>query len=262
MNSEIIRSSHNQLIKRIRSLGLRKHREAERAFIVEGRRIVEAAIDSGADLEAIVLADDADTELIELASASGAPWRIAERAIFDAVMETVTPQGIAAIVHAPTQHFPSNPNPLIVALDAVSDPGNVGTIIRTAAAAGADAVVIGSGSADPFSAKAIRSSMGAVLALPVLASGDAVDAALIEACPQRWLADGDGEANYSDPIWGGGAAIVIGSEARGSTEWGMRLATGRVSIPIQPAVESLNAAIAAAVLVFEAQRQRRSQSGT
>lgn len=256
MNSEIIRSSHNQLIKRIRSLGLRKHRETERAFVVDGRRIVETALDSGADIEAIVLADDADSDLIDLAVASGASWRLVERAIFDAVMETVTPQGIAAIVHMPLQHFPSTFDPLIVVLDAVSDPGNVGTIIRTAAAAGADAVVLGSGSADPFSGKATRASMGAVFAVPILTADRDVDAALIEACPHRWLADGSGEVAYSDPIWTGGAAIIIGSEARGATEWGVALATGRVSIPIQPVVESLNAAIAAAILVFEAQRQR------
>ncbi|MGH2551927.1 MAG: TrmH family RNA methyltransferase, partial [Thermomicrobiales bacterium] len=166
--NEIIRSSHNQLIKRIRSLGLRKHREAERAFVVEGRRIVETALESGADVEILLIADDADSALVELANASGAEWRLVERQIFDAAMDTVNPQGIAAIVGMADSVFPHRADPFVVMLDGVSDPGNVGTIIRTAAAAGVDALVVGPGSSDPYSPKAVRASMGSLFAIPIL----------------------------------------------------------------------------------------------
>lgn len=254
--NEVIRSSHNQLIKRIRSLGLRKHREAERAFVVEGRRIVETALDSGANVEMILIADDVDSSLMELGAVSGVEWRTVDRAIFDAAMDTVTPQGIAAIVHMADPAFPHRADPLVVVLDGVSDPGNVGTIIRTAAAAGADAVVIGPGSSDPYNPKAVRASMGAVLAIPILESNDTTLERLTQVCERRWLADGEGEASYSDPIWGGGVALIVGSEARGASEWGRSLATGRVRIPIEREVESLNASIAAGVIVFEARRQR------
>ena len=255
-SDEIIRSSHNPLIKRIRSLGLRKHREAERAFVIEGRRIVETALQMGSDIEMILVAADADASLIELASSSGTDWRVAERQIFDTAMDTVTPQGIAAIVRRDDVSFPEKRAPLIVALDGVSDPGNVGTIIRTAAAAGVDAMVIGSGSADPYGAKAVRASMGAILTIPVLASDNVIDDAVKRACVHRWLADGDGEHAYSDSIWEEGVALIVGSEARGASAWGIGLATGRVRIPIEPSVESLNASIAAGVILFEARRQR------
>jgi TrmH family RNA methyltransferase len=256
VSNEIIRSPHNQIIKRIRSLGLRKHREAERAFVVEGRRIVQTAIESGADVEMILVAEDADSALLELTNASGADWRLVERQIFDAVMDTVTPQGIAAIVGMADSVFPHRSNPFVVVLDGVSDPGNVGTIIRTAAAAGVDAVVIGPGSADPYSPKAIRSSMGSLLLISVLDANEAIVERLAEICSNRWLAEGDGDALYSDTIWEGGVALIVGSEARGASEWGSALATGRVRIPIAPEVESLNASIAAGVIVFEARRQR------
>jgi TrmH family RNA methyltransferase len=240
----------------MRSLGLRKHRETERAFVIDGRRIVETALQSGAEIEMIVVASDAGPSLASLAIESGAAWRIVDRPLFDSVMETTTPQGIAAIVRVNDTSFPERNEPLIVVLDGISDPGNVGTIIRTAAAAGADAVVVGSGSADPYGAKAARASMGAIFTIPVLTASETVDERLREACQRRWLADGDGEAAYSDSIWNAGVALIIGSEARGATEWGQGLATGRVRIPIDASVESLNASIAAGIIIFEARRQR------
>jgi TrmH family RNA methyltransferase len=253
---EIIRSSHNSLIKRIRSLGLRKYREAERAFVIDGRRIVETALQRGAAIEMIVVASDADPSLTSLAIESGADWRIVDRPLFDAVMETTTPQGIAAIARIADTAFPETAEPFVVVLDGINDPGNVGTIIRTAAAAGADAVVVGPGSADPYGAKAARATMGAIFSIPVLTASAGVDDRLRSACRRRWLADGDGEAAYSDLVWNGGVAVIIGSEARGATEWGLGLATGRVRIPIEASVESLNASIAAGIIIFEARRQR------
>lgn len=253
---EIIRSSHNPLIKRIRSLGFRKHRESERAFVIEGRRIVETALLRGVEVDVILVSADANHSLVELAIESGAAWRLVEPQLFSAAMETVTPQGIAAIVRFGAAGFPEVAVPLIVALDGISDPGNLGTIIRTAAAAGVDAVVVGPGSADIHGAKAVRASMGALFSIPVLVSSEAVEAALREACQHRWLADGEGAVAYSDAIWNGGVALIIGSEATGATEWGRGLATGSVRIPIEPSVESLNASIAAGVLMFEARRQR------
>ncbi|CAN5400585.1 RNA methyltransferase [soil metagenome] len=256
VSNEIIRSSHNQIIKRIRSLGLRKHREAERAFVVEGRRIVETALESGADIEMILIVEDADSALAQLANSSGADWRLVERQIFDAAMDTVNPQGIAAIVGMTESVFPHRSDPFVVVLDGVSDPGNVGTIIRTAAAAGVDAVVVGPGSSDPYSPKAVRASMGSLLHIPILDANVPTVERLAEICSRRWLAAGDGDTLYSDSVWEGGVALIVGSEARGASEWGNALATGRVRIPIAREVESLNASIAAGVIVFEAHRQR------
>jgi RNA methyltransferase, TrmH family len=204
----------------------------------------------------VVLADDARPEMFELARRSGATWRVAERAIFDSVMDTSTPQGIAAIFDQPTWRFPERDALLLILLDAVGDPGNLGTIIRTGAAAGCDGVVLGPGCADPWSAKAARATMGSIFTIPVLRANDAIEQHVRAACRQRWLAAGDGERIYSDPIWSGGVAVIIGSEGHGATGWGRGLSTGGVRIPIVAGVESLNASVAAAVLIFEAVRQR------
>jgi TrmH family RNA methyltransferase len=253
---ETIRSSHNPLIKRLRSLGLRKHREAERAFVVEGSRGIASAIEQGIIPQAVLLADDARAEMLDLARQSGAVWRVAERALFDSVMDTATPQGIAAVFDQPEWSFPEAPEPLLVLLDAVGDPGNLGTIVRTAAGAGCDAVVLGPGCADPWGAKAARASMGSIFSLPLLRASAAIEEAIRLRCPRRWLASGEGERDYGDPIWDGGVAVIIGSEGHGASAWGRNLATGGVRIPLAAGVESLNASVAAAVLIFEARRQR------
>jgi TrmH family RNA methyltransferase len=253
---DTIRSSHNALIKRVRSLGLRKYRETERAFVIEGSRGIASAIEQGVAPRVLLLADDARPEMLEFARRSGAEWRVAERAIFDSVMDTATPQGIAAIFDQPTWRFPERADPLLILLDAVGDPGNLGTIIRASAAAGCDGVVLGPGCADPWSAKAVRATMGSIFTIPVFRSNDEIEARVREACPRRWLADGEGDRKYSDPIWSGGVAVLIGSEGHGATEWGRGMATGGVRIPIAAGVESLNASVAAAVLLFEATRQR------
>src|SRR6478735_11473953 len=125
--ADIIQSPHNPLIKRIRSLGNRKTRYAERAFVLEGMRSFSAAIDAGVEPEAVFLADDAANDLFELAAPFAS--RIVARRLFDQVMETESPQGIAAIFAMPASTLPDVADPLIVALDGIGDPGNLGAII-------------------------------------------------------------------------------------------------------------------------------------
>ncbi len=252
--ADIIQSPHNQLIKRIRSLGNRKTRYAERAFVLEGMRAFSAAVDAEIEPEAVFLADDAAADLFELAS-SYAP-RIIARRLFDQTMETESPQGIAAIFSMPASPLPDAGDQLIVVLDGIGDPGNLGTIIRTAAAAGADGVVLGPGCVDPYNAKAVRAAMGALFAIPVWEHSGPIESWLIDSCPTRLLADGAGEVNYDAAVWQGGVAMIVGSEAHGATAWGRSLATDRIQIPLSRHVESLNASIAAGILLFEAQRQR------
>ena len=252
--ADIIQSPHNPLIKRIRSLGNRKSRYAERAFVLEGMRAFSAAIDAGFEPETVFLADDAATNLFELAE----PFtpRVIARRLFDQVMETESPQGLAAIFAMPASPLPNVEDPLIVALDGIGDPGNLGTIIRTAAAAGADGVALGPGCVDPFNAKAVRAAMGALFAIPIWEHSSVTDSWLVECCPTRLLADSAGEATYDAAVWQGGVVVIVGSEAHGATAWGRGLATARIRIPLSERIESLNASIAAGILLFEAQRQR------
>lgn len=255
-DSSIIRSPQNNLIKRVRSLGHRKHRDAERAFVVEGARGIATALDYGVTPQIVLITEDARPDSADLANACGAPVRVVERGVFDAVMDTSTPQGIAAIFTMPESAFPDADTPFVLVLDGVGDPGNLGTLIRSAAAAGCDAVVLGPGSADPWSAKAARSSMGSIFAIPVLTINPDIEALLIERCPHRWLATGEADASYASVPWDGGVAVVIGSEGHGAGVWGHKLATGAILIPLEREVESLNAAVAGSVILFEARRQR------
>jgi TrmH family RNA methyltransferase len=255
---DIIRSPQNNLIKRVRSFGHRKHRDAERAFVVEGSRGIATALEFGQRPEVVLLADDAPPEMEDLALACDAPLRIVDRGVFDSVMDTATPQGIAAIFARPDAHLPDTAEPFLLILDGVRDPGNLGTLIRTAAAAGCDAVIIGPDSADPWSAKAARSSMGSIFGIPVLTTGPTLEAQIIDRCKHRWLAIGDASTAYSCAAWTGGIAVIVGSEGHGASQWGEQLATGHVRIDLDGGVESLNAAVAGAVILFEARRQRRS----
>ncbi len=255
-DSDVIRSSQNNLIKRVRSLGLRKHRDAERAFVVEGARGIATALDYGVHPEVVLVTDDARTDIVDLARSSDSVVRVVDRSVFDAAMDTATPQGIAAVFTKPATVLPMVPEPFLLLLDRVGDPGNLGTLIRSAAGAGCDAVVIGPGSADPWSAKAARSSMGSIFAIPVVPASDQIDALVSDRCAQRWLAAGDATIDYSTATWTGGVAIIVGSEGHGAGNWGHALCTGSVSISLAGGVESLNAAVAGSILLFEARRQR------
>lgn len=256
--TDVIQSPHNPLLKRMRSLGHRKTRHAERAFVLEGARAFSAAIDAGVEPEAVVLAVDASPALHALASVFRP--RTVDRKLFDQIMETDAPQGIAGIFPMPAAIRPAIDAPLMVALDGIADPGNFGTIVRSAAAAGADGIVLGPGCVDPYNAKAVRAAMGSLFAIPMLQHGEDIDAWLVASCPVRWLADGAGTTPYDAPVWQGGAAMIVGSEARGATAWGNALATGSVRIPLSRSIESLNAAVAASILLFEAQKQRSAPS--
>ena len=258
IDNSIIRSPQNNLIKRVRSLGHRKHREAERAFVVEGARGISTALDCGVTPQVVLIADDARPDIADLADFCDAPVRIVERSVFDVVMDTATPQGIAAIFDIPPSTFPDVAAPFVLVLDGVGDPGNLGTLIRSAAAAGCDAVVLGPATTDPWSAKAARSSMGSIFAIPVLTSTPDLEALLKNRCPNRWLATGDAVSSYVDVEWNGGVVVLIGSEGHGAGAWGDALATGAILIPLEREVESLNAAVAGSVVLFEARRQRSS----
>lgn len=254
-NTEIIQSPHNPLIKRVRSLGNRKTRYAERAFLLEGVRAFTAAIDAGIEPEVVVVADDAPGTIFETVETFSP--RIVARRLFDQIMDTESPQGIAAIFAMPASPPSELENPLIVVLDGIGDPGNLGTIIRTAAAAGADGVVTGPGCVDPFNPKAVRAAMGALFVIPIWDHSNDIERWLFDTCEHRLLADGSGERSYDDDIWQGGVALIIGSEAHGASAWGHAISTSTIRIPLTRHVESLNASIATGILLFESQRQRK-----
>jgi len=253
---DVIRSPHNRTLKLIRSLRQRNSRETERAFVVEGFRAIEDGVAAGVTPLLIVVREGEEGEAARWFG-SAQPRRTVDAALFDELSETVTPQGALAVFPFPELPIPDDAEPLYLVLDQIRDPGNLGTLLRTAAAAGVSAVLLTEGTVDPFNPKAVRAAVGAHFRVPIRWLSDADHARYVHELPARVLADADSPLTYDGIDWTGPAAIIIGSEAHGATGTGRELATTTARIPLAADVESLNAAVAGAVFLFEAARQRR-----
>ncbi len=158
---------------------------------------------------------------------------------------------VAALVERP---FPT-PSTFLLILDAIQTPGNLGTMLRTAAAAGVDGVVLAPGCVDPYNPKVVRGSMGTLLRLPVHQLNWDEIATLTHEM-DVWVAIIDGETAYTAVSWTNPTALIIGSEAHGANPQARQIAGGGVTIPMHKQTESLNAAMAAGIILFEAKRQR------
>jgi TrmH family RNA methyltransferase len=255
MSSVVISSRENSIVKLARSLRLREHRAAERAFIVEGARAVQDAVAAGGVVRWLIAREGyspttpIDPKLV----------RVVTPGLFDAIAQTESPQGVLAIFDLPDMPLPELPSPFFVILDGIADPGNMGTIIRTCAAAGVDALLLRPGCVDPFNPKVARAGMGAHFRLPIIECDDAMLEQLGQRLARRIVSDGGSPLSYDKANWTDAVALVIGSEAHGVTDKLMTWATEFVSIPMSAGVESLNAAVATGVLVFEARRQRQGR---
>jgi TrmH family RNA methyltransferase len=174
-----------------------------------------------------------------------------------ACTDTKTPQGILAVF--PIPQLRPRPHPTFTLIvDRLRDPGNLGTMLRTALAAGVERVLLAPGTVDAGKPKVVRAAMGAHLYLPIAVLGwDAINEAVTGS--DVWLAAADGELPYTAVDWTRPVALIVGSEAIGAGHKAEALALARVSIPMSVGVESLNAAVAAAIILFEAVRQRKSR---
>ena len=256
---EPITSAGNQVVRLLRSLERRKGREATGQFVAEGERVVADAIVGGVQPHAIVVRDGyvpSSRVLADSLANASDRLRVLETGLFDTVVSTIHSQGILAILPLPERLALPEDASLVVLLDGIRDPGNMGTLLRTSAAAGAGAVVIGAGSVDVYNAKVVRSAMGAHFRVPIIPI-DAVDEARLAAFPLRAVAEADAEATYDRLDWRQPALLIVGSEANGPGAAGRALANTAVAIPMAAGVESLNAAVAGAVILFEISRQRR-----
>ncbi len=245
----------------------RDARETEGVFVVEGPKLLGEALAAGAVIEEVFVADDAElppdaVALLDRAEAAGASIAAFDGARFRKVLDAVSPQPLAAVVARPVVEPTAvlGGASLVVVLAGVADPGNAGTLVRSAVAAGADAVVCTEGTVEVWSPKCVRSSGGLVLRVPVL-DGLPVE----EACG---LLRGHGLRTLGTSVTSGPAydaadlcapvAFVLGNEARGLPAEVGELLDGWVTIPMAGAAESLNVAMAGTVLCFEARRQRRT----
>ena len=277
---EIISSKDNKKIKYIRSL-LEKGsiRKKSKTFVVEGIKLTDEALECGKVVE-IVCAKSLYDEIISgdlsgnrlLAEndknitnyvKKGSSLLVVSDTVFKSMSETKTPQGILAVAEIPDyrlldkgfleQAYTKNGKIKLLVLEDTADPGNLGTIMRTAEAAGVTGVIMGKGTVDIFNPKVVRSTMGSIFRLPFAYVED------LKETIQEFKKQGisfyathlKGEKSYKDIKYSDRSAIIVGNEARGLSDEVADLADTYVLIPMQGKVESLNAAVAAALMMYE-----------
>jgi TrmH family RNA methyltransferase len=241
-----------------RKLTRRAGRDAAGAFLAEGRQAVSEALADPAGVREVFATEAAFAAHRDLLA--GAPVRLVTEKAAASLSETVTPQGLVAVCplrDVPADALVAAPPRLAVALAELNDPGNAGTILRTADAAGAGAVVFGAGSADPYGGKVVRASAGSLFHVDVVRSArlEELLPALRSAGVTVLAADGGGEATLPElgPALAGPVLWLFGNEARGLPQALATLADARVRIPMRGRAESLNLAAAAAICLYETQ---------
>lgn len=256
----MITSLKNDRVRLVRALQERRRvRQRERRLVVEGVRLCQEAAGAGphfAFYTARVREDPRGRALLTAWQEAGVPCEEVSEEVMAACSDTETPQGLLAVIPIPDLPFPSQPTLLLI-LDRLRDPGNLGTILRTALAAGVDGVLLAPGTVDATNPKAVRAGMGAHFRLPMAAMDWDEIARTVAGC-RVYLADARGAVPYTEADWTGRAALIVGGEAAGAGGRAGALADATVAIPMAAGVESLNAAVAAAVILFEAVRQRRT----
>lgn len=272
LTDPLITSHRNPKVKFLRSLRLRKVRRREERFLIEGIRIVQEALTSGARLETMVYAPELLTSKRAQALVEGVDptLRLALTAeLFRTLSDRDQPQGIAAVVCAPhwsLAHIPPAKDLLVVVAYQLRDPGNLGSIIRTADAAGAAGVVVVEPSVDPYDPQCVRSTMGSLFAVPVILVSDEADLVAwftrlrVQGYPLLVVASSArGEEVYSDVDYRRPVVLLVGGERRGLPAALRESADVAVRLPMAGRASSLNVSAATAALVFEVVRQRREQ---
>jgi TrmH family RNA methyltransferase len=255
----VISSLANTKVKYVRRLQAEKRfRHRENAFVVEGTRWLKELVQLGRVPDVIFYTDewlnaDNDPILQQLAGAK----QVVTELVMAAMSDLQSPPGVLAVLPIDPLPWPENPSLLLI-LDGINNPGNLGTMLRTAGAAGTDGVILGPNCVDAYNPKTVRGGMGAHLRLPMQTASWAEIGEMVRGM-HVWLAAAAGEKVYTAVNWIQPAALIIGGEASGAGQQAHQLATP-IAIPMHAATESLNAAVAAAVILFEAARQRKTAS--
>ena len=257
----MITSTSNPQVKRLLQLQKKsKARSEENVFVVEGLRMfVEVPKER---VEKVYVSETFYNKKKEELDFQEFPLEILSDSVFKHVSDTQTPQGVLSIVKQKKQELDELlriENPHFMVLDNLQDPGNLGTIVRTAEGAGVDAVFMSKDCVDIYNPKTIRSTMGSIYRVPTIYIEDTVK--LLELFKEKgiksYAAHLEGKNSYDKEDYRGGTAILIGNEGNGLRDEVSEKADIWVRIPMEGQVESLNAAIAASVLMFEVARQRR-----
>ena len=255
----MITSPQNPKLKLARALtGRPKERREEGAFLAEGVRLMEEALAANWPVRFVLYSSglsERGQALVEKLQAAGLEVEEVAGGLLQAISETETSQSILAVLDLVQLPIPDLPNFLLIP-DQIRDPGNLGTLIRTATAAGVQVVLLPPETTDAFAPKVVRAGMGAHFRLPIQSmEWDEIERVCKSANLQVLLADMAGqscwETDFRKPL-----ALIVGGEAEGASEQARKLASGQVCIPMPGEAESLNAGVAGSVLMFEVVRQR------
>lgn len=261
----LIKSQNNNLIKLIRSLKSKKSRQKNEMFIIEGVRFLEFVVENNIPIIEICFSSElyetsGGEDLLNKAYKMGIKITEIESKIFNSITDTKNTQGIIGLVALNKLKFEveNYKDKFVLILDRIQDPGNLGTIIRTADAAGVDLVVLSKGTVDPYNEKVLRSTMGSIFTVPLLLEEDIlvlinnlkeIDYSIISSYLQT-------EDRYDNIDYTGSIAIVIGNEANGVDDGIIKLSDEFAKIPIWGKAESLNAAVAAGIIMYQAANSR------
>jgi rRNA methylases len=262
MNHLLLTSIQNERVKQWASLLDKKYRDRTGLFIIEGVHLVQEAFRASAAVKYVVYNGERGIpqELEQLAQDDGTEWMQATTQVMAKCTGTDTPPPVFAVLEKLKRDEAAlfRENSLVVVLDGVRDPGNVGTIIRSADAVGADAVVLGKGSVDLYNPKTVRSTMGSLFHLPII---EADLAELLHVAKKQGirLVGTSLQATHTcySYDWTPGTWLLMGNESEGLSESARQTVDESVIIPMQGEAESLNVAMATTVLLYEALRQRK-----
>lgn len=256
----LITSKDNEIVKHIRKLKDKKERNEYGEFIVEGWKMLEEAINEGVNIKTVVVCDDCcevnkpeEKVLYEVAKEN--IIYVTEK-IFKLISDVMTPQGVLAIIEKPQELKIDYKDELFLILDNIQDPGNLGTIIRTADSINLKQIIVPKGSADAFNPKVVRSSMGAIFRVKVIEVEDLAKTVkdLKKHNIKIYATDLKTDKSIYDVNYEK-SAIVIGNEANGVSEKILDLADERIKIPMSGKTESLNAAVATGIILYNAVRK-------
>ncbi len=249
-----ITSVQNALVKKIAELKLKKFRQETGTFFLEGKRAVEEAVHADWEIEKVFFTVPYKKVWTQLGGDGLDSYQVTE-AVMAKMSSTENPQGIGAVVKIKQQPALTDfswKQGLVLVLDGVRDPGNVGTIIRTADAAGAKAVILLSETAELFNPKVVRSTMGSLFHLPVFT--DVTKDELLNWCKAKqlplWVTCLEGSENLFKVSWPERTVLVMGSEAQGANPELIAKADKKVRLPMEGKAESLNVAVAAGICLF------------
>lgn len=258
----VISSKDNETIKKLKKLKDKKYRDQENCYIIEGIKLIKEAINENAKIKLIIICDDCNQEnsIDEDAKYEIAKYEciyVTEK-IFLSLTNVVNPQGILAVIEKEQNNNVINyDNDMFLVLDDIQDPGNMGTILRTADSLDLKQIIVSKGSTDIYNPKVVRSTMGAIFRVKIIESDNLVKTLKemkkhkIKIVTTSLQTDKKiYDVNYEK------SAIIIGNEANGVSEEILELADEKVKIPMPGKTESLNASVATAVILYEAMRKK------